>query len=854
MAFNPFTSFRRYQKAIFATMAIVCMLLFVVSSGGAGADLLNQFTDWFSRGRGGSGDAAASIDGRKIGQEDVANVIQQRKLASTYMESVTELAHQQAFSSIYRQRDDANPELQRVITEYAQLEVLKRQLPPEYILNGLARLAQQLRQVRLTLSIGDTPNKQKQTALVDSLQVLVDRDINRITRAYYQPRDGFFGGNLDKTDEALDFMLWKDQADKLGIHMMKEDVGNAIAAETMNQKLTPDTQKALDQGLRQKFRGYSVKALHQALAEEFRVRAAKHALMGGGIAAAAPAATPDEMFNWYKDVRTDVRAGLIEVPVSKFVDKVTEQPTDAQLRELFDKRRNEEFDPRLEYPGFKEPRKVKVDWLALPSDAPFYVKATALAPVFSALSQFGSVAISGDGTAGLPLSLLLAARQAIPDLPMEQLYREYVQNEASWTSPIAFGPRSGVHDSSVARPINIAAMIGAGVAGGLTKAGPLAAPLALEGRAIVTENIDRARIGATAILSAATDPAPLAIDALLSALIPPAPKEEALRGILAQRYRERMTDGLAKADRDWFVTEVSKRSKEQNRVNVEAFVNDFIHTRQLRRGGMAEPNDRHSLSDDPGLAELRSAFEKMYRTKDPTGEQFASRLVDGMGQEKPQLFHMMMVDGAPVSYLHWRTEDREPRSVSFEQAKPNVEAAWKYDKARPLAKAEAERLATEAKNKTEMELRDLAAKNSPRGLIELPPMARLNPSRSFGSGGSPRYDPPAIPQDKIKYSGTLVNSIIDLRKENAGATTVAPDFARNNYYVAALMSKEEPTADAFRIAYKGSMGPTNFRDNLFDYFRNDRAIKYRDDLTKQLRTDARLEVFKPDKKATDEES
>jgi hypothetical protein len=854
MAFNPFTSFRRYQKTIFATMAIVCMLLFVLSSGGAGADLLQQLIDWFSRGGGGKGDAAASIDGKKIGQEAVGTVMQHRKLADTYMLVVTDQAHRQVFDNVRRQREEANPELQKVIDQYSIIEQLKQQFPAEYLISDIARLQQQLRQVHLTITLGNPANKEKQLAIVDTLQNLMERERVRLNKAIVQGREGFFGGRPDKTEDALDFMLWKKQADKLGIRMMKEDVAQAIGAETMNQKLPPETTKAIDQFLHDKFRGFSLDNLNTALTDEFRVRAAKTAILGEpAYTRTAPpvTATPDELFEWYKDVRTTIRTGLIEVPVAKFVDKVTETPTDAQLRELFDKHKNDEYNPASEQPGFKEPRRVKVEWIALPSDSPYYTKVSELAPVFAAVGQLGTPAITADGGPAFGFSAVLAARQVAADLPHDDLYREYLQYWPSWTSPIAFGVRSGVHDSSVMRPENIAILVGSAAASGLTDSGPFTAPLAMEGRVIVRENFDRAIIGSTVILSASLEPAPLGIDAVISELIPKPPAERVVRGILAARHRERLIEGLMKSDREWFATELAKRTKEQDRVNVDAFINDFIHTRQLRRGGTAEAVDRYVLADDPGLAEFRTAFQKV--RKDPIGAQFVSELIDQQTQTKPELFQPLMLNARPITYLHWRTEDREPRALPFDQAKPKVEAAWRFEKARPLAKAEADQLAVEAKNKTEMELRDLAAKSSSRGLIELPSMARLNPSLSFGTGGSPRYDGPTIPQDKIKYAGGgMVNTVIDLRKENAGSTAVTPDYPKSNYYVAALIAKEVPTADAFRIAYKGSMGPPNFRDILFDYYANERQDKYRNEVTKQLRNDAKLEIYKPDKKTDDE--
>ncbi len=849
MAFNPFVSFRRYQKAIFATMAIVCMVLFVLSSGVGGTDLLHQFTDWFSRGRGGKDEVAATIDGKNIGQDVVANVMQHRKLADTYMLIVSEQAGREVFDKVRRERDKCEPALQKALDNFSMYQFLRGQYPADQLIVFISNLHQELRQVQFTLNLGAAPNKDEQMRNAGLLMALVEREHLRLQKIRVQGRDSYFTANLDKTEDALDFMLWKKQADKLGISMQPEDVKNAVANETMGQVFSGETNNYINKFLAEKIRGYSLDMLNNSLVDEFRVRAAKRTLLGG--AASPDAATPDELFDWYKDVRTTIKVGLIEVPVAKFVDKVTEEPTDAQLKELFDRHKNDEYDPRFERPGFKETRKVKIDWLAIPGDAPFYAKVSELAPVFSALGQFGTPAITGDGGPAFGFSNVLAARQAIVDLDHERLYREYVNALPSWFDRDAFGMRSGVHDSSVLRPENIAILVGSAVANGATDAGPLTAPLALESRVIVREFRDRARVGASLILGAALEPAPLGFHAITSELIPPPPTEAVIKGMLAGRQRERLIEGLMTSDREWFATELAKRTKEQDRNNVEAFINEFIHSRQLRRGGTAEAVDRFVLTDDPGVAEIKTAFLKTGK-KDPTGEAFAGELADGVTRDKPALFHVLQLKGQPVTYMHWRTEDRDPRSVSFEQAKSKVDAAWRFEKARGLAKAEADRLAIEARNKTERELRDLAAKSSARGLIELPSMARLNPSPSFAVGGSPRYEAATIPNDKVKYAGDLVSKVIELRKDMAGATVVSPDFPKANYYVAALMSKEEPTADAFRMAYKASMGPANFRDMLFDFYRNDRTDQFRKDFTKQLRSEANLKILKVDKKSDDE--
>ena len=49
MAFNPFHAFRKYSKTMFAVLAIICMLTFVLSSGlsGKGNDFFTAIPEMF---------------------------------------------------------------------------------------------------------------------------------------------------------------------------------------------------------------------------------------------------------------------------------------------------------------------------------------------------------------------------------------------------------------------------------------------------------------------------------------------------------------------------------------------------------------------------------------------------------------------------------------------------------------------------------------------------------------------------------------------------------------------------------------------------------------------------------------
>lgn len=122
MAFNPFHSFRRHQKVIFAVMAIVCMVLFVLSSGAGGADLLNQITEWVTGRRAArTKDTVATLDGKNIDGPTYDYTQRSRKLANSFVTMVVNAAHSRILDSVFSQFSQLDPTLQRTLQEYVIL-------------------------------------------------------------------------------------------------------------------------------------------------------------------------------------------------------------------------------------------------------------------------------------------------------------------------------------------------------------------------------------------------------------------------------------------------------------------------------------------------------------------------------------------------------------------------------------------------------------------------------------------------------------------------------------------------------------------------------------------------------------
>jgi len=100
MAFNPFHSFRRHQKVIFAGLTIVCMGIFVISSGMGGGDIFNQLTGWMSnRSR---THQAAKLYGHDVDEMTIAMTQRRRQLANDYMQIVTQRAAARSSSTCRR--------------------------------------------------------------------------------------------------------------------------------------------------------------------------------------------------------------------------------------------------------------------------------------------------------------------------------------------------------------------------------------------------------------------------------------------------------------------------------------------------------------------------------------------------------------------------------------------------------------------------------------------------------------------------------------------------------------------------------------------------------------------------------
>lgn len=866
MAFNPFHSFRRHQKVIFAGLTILCMGIFVLSSGMGGGDFFSQLGQWTLRR--GHKDAVATLYGRDVDRSTLQQVQHRREWANRYITMLTSMARNQIVNNVVLQRDRVDPALKQIIEQFQQL--LAQQNQPAQFEAGLARLQGQIGMALPALEQSTAANKKDQLKLANDLGFLFGHFRNMIGRG----NDTYFGGNPRSTEDTLDFMIWLKKADDLGIRIDEQDFEEHLRRELMGQTFGKEDWDIVNRQFNTRGPdGIDPDSLREALSDEFRVRTAKVTLAGIApvfLTHTAPPvlAPPIEKFDWYKDAKTKVKVGLIEVPVARFLDRVASQPTEVELRTLYDQYKNVEPSPESETPGFRTPRMVKIEWMLIPEHHAFYLEqAEKLGPVFAALRSFGVVPAAGGNilpATTLGLNLIFADKM-----------QRYENEAPTWRDPGAFGIRSGIHDSTVlgaasgdapkptvephALAKNVATLVGGLLGGHATGAPVVSAPLILEGRLLHRELVARALIGAAIILNGNVGPAaPLTIDVATLLLTPRSLTADQLRPILTERIRDDLARTLKQSDMEAFIAELNKRGADKDSGNATVFINEFALARRLTRGGMAEPRDVHSLAADPALVDVRAAFDRFANFvppagPDPVGEKFAFYLAfmpEAQRGEKPRTFSPQEFFGTQGTYLAWRSVDNESKLQKFDEAKAEVERAWRMGKARELAKQEAAELAKKAKGADEQKLRDLAAAfGTP--LIELPPMARFNRNQSFMAGRT-GYQAPEVPRTLVKYPGTMASELVDLRKQDVGATTVVADQPKNHFYAAVMTEKLVPSMSEFRIAFMDSMAPEMSRDTLFDFMRAELRNEFITDLLTTLRKQAKLEILKTDKPAEGE--
>ena len=84
--------------------------------------------------------------------------------------------------------------------------------------------------------------------------------------------------------------------------------------------------------------------------------------------------------------------------MEKLIAQVKDKPSEADLQALFDKYKDQEYAPDKDTPGFKQPRRMRLEWISASPDSEYYRK--------QARAWLLSLVAATPGNALLPMALI----------------------------------------------------------------------------------------------------------------------------------------------------------------------------------------------------------------------------------------------------------------------------------------------------------------------------------------------------------------------------------------------------------------------------------------------------------------
>ena len=165
----------------------------------------------------------------------------------------------------------------------------------------------------------------------------------------------FFGGSTRA--ELLDAIILKHEADRLGIPETAEFARQWVDQQTFGAM----NSTTFDYILSKFDRRVGGEQLLIDLAGQIRLIMARQEV-------ASPLLTPLDVFRNYRDQTERTSFKAVPFVVDSFVDTVP-SPTESELRDYYDKYKADLPDPMSPDPGFKVPRKVRIEFLGIDSNA-----------------------------------------------------------------------------------------------------------------------------------------------------------------------------------------------------------------------------------------------------------------------------------------------------------------------------------------------------------------------------------------------------------------------------------------------------------------------------------------------------
>jgi hypothetical protein len=827
MAFNPFHAFRKHQKVLLACITLVAMFSFILCSGLASkSDVVFEF---FANLFGGKVryPPVTTLYGRSVNTAEVAALHRQRQLA------------QEALGAAYGL---AGAELQKKLKD--KLGDLKETSP---------EAQKEIRDLQM-----------QQQQLQD---LLLWREIMMFQ-------------DMGKLDNLLDFMVWRQQAEKLGVVLTPEALNEALKRLTLNTVDVPKLYQAMRDN--RNYGTLKLEELQHALGEEFQVQIAQAALLGyepgvrqSLVEVPAPV-TPYEFRNRYIHLRTGLDVALVPVPVKPNEEKTLSEQDQREMRALYNLYKDREPAPDQSTPGFKVPRKLRVEWVAARPDDPYFQKVAAewrKALYDVQRGPGGFVPTPAGGSLGPVLSQALFnsafnARELVAYNDLKGWNSPY--KLPSWTEP---GYAAGIYTTRP-RVENAAGLVGQLVSAGVNPGLPLDGIAALgnyqfriihrnrddkDFEAFVSRSVKEKEPQETLVQAGVLVSllgghlAPLGAAA---AAMDPSQSDRYLPMNLLREQAAKAADlSLSKDVMVGTLTEFRKNLDERRGTPAKARAwldGDKSAEGAIKKNGLrhelmgGKPEDRYALAKDKTLAPLLEAWRREQRLPDTKQEDFAKLF---FGPE-PALYRPASLPpverdadrdlawkNAEEVFLYWTVEDEKAYVPTYEEAKAQVEAAWKLQKARPASRKEAEQLLAKLQG-TDGDLRrirDVAAQARTE-VIRLPgEVSRQVAGKSSPNPMAPKsyesYKFPDAP-DGPTYPRTSewLDKILAMKKK--GDAVLLVNEPETVFYLAvALDNPDVPSEATIARAY----GTTPFGDPLYAKMVQDRQKEHREQAIKELR-------------------
>ncbi len=581
----------------------------------------------------------------------------------------------------------------------------------------------------------------------------------------------YLGTVANKTDEdAANFRMYLDIADKMGFQLGDDAINKLIRTETFGD-LSEEDSKKVDQQVRGKHSStLSTDQIRQAVGDEFRAAMVSNVMQGSqysGKLSIPAVMTPYEFFESFKDRRTELTWQVIDVPVDAFMDLVKDEPTEKELREFFDKFRNQEYDPSRESPGLKEPRKVQIQFLTVDAKSPIYKDAQA--PLDAAKTIAGGLTANCPGGNALGGALQIATPLLAEPLYLKQLISSKIAQKQPFNlfdHPFASSPVRP-RDSSAYHPLPDAALTAQLAAMINPIAGLTSAIASYDNLVNLIETRDRVRFGmqlalapydpffpftvvGSAFANAPTDPKSVyeleAAEEWKNAKRPEALAKMDLESLtkkltdLRQKFRETNPDPNKKNEPD----KINPMKLEQANAEAQSLIDQWLKNHPKATTGTSGVDDKYQLAEDPALKDVFAQWKDIPNMTDfpavlgqlfytsPSKEPIEAGLYTPVITSRDDPFRPVdfeRLDFSKPVYATWKFDDKEAKAYKEVKdiAPEKLLRAWKMLKARDLARKAAETVVKEATSLAQTQLRD--ASNWPAfrsGLKDK--LKELNPS------------------------------------------------------------------------------------------------------------------------------